>query len=135
MGLDISVELLPKPDRHVLDGVNAQGIDAPIQPQLDGRLDVVAIVRVVFVEAGQAGQFAVLHLPLVVPVGDFAVVVIPVVDVVVEVRDEDSVIEKAAFDAAGVGAAVGADDVQDQLHAALVKLGDQAIEDGLLRLE
>ena len=83
--VNLAVEFLPKPDRHVLDRIDAQGVDPFIQPHLDRARDVAAIADVVFVESGQAAKLAVLDLPLVVPILDVAVVVIPPVLVVIEV--------------------------------------------------
>jgi hypothetical protein len=67
-------------------------------------------------------------LPLVVPVLHVAVVVVPVVLVVIEIGDELAVVVNLALALGRGGRAVIADDIEDELHVALVQLVDERIQ-------
>ncbi len=129
--LHLGGEFLPEPERDVLDRIDAQRVDALIEPELDGARDILAECDVVFVERGEPAELFIEHLPLVVPIFDAAVVMVPALGVVLVVRDELAVVVELPLPLARAGTAVVADDIQDQLHAAIVQIFDELIENSV----
>lgn len=128
MGLDVGHELLPEPHRHVLERIDAKGIESQVQPGHDGRLDIVPEIDIAFVERGKSQHLVAEQLEFIFPVGDRRIMVIELIVVVVKIRQRGTVVGHHPLAPIQFGGAVIADDVQHDLQAPLVQGVDHAAE-------
>ena len=110
----------------MLDGVNAEAVNAVLLEELSRRLQIVVNGRVLLIEVCEVEEREVLDLIAVVPAaaGDVGVVVEVAVGVVGVVADECAVVvERAELSGVVLSGVVGRE-VYDDLDAVGVRGGD-----------
>ena len=130
MSFNIGCKLLPKPNRHMFQGINPESINSHIKPVTDWRFYIMPVFVIRFIKRSQPAHFAVNQLILILPVRNLAIVIIETLFVMIVVTQKLSVVIDNAFGSINIWRTVVADDVKDQLDARRVEGFNELLKGG-----
>jgi hypothetical protein len=90
--LNVRHKLLPEPHRHVLQGIDAQGIEAKVKPGFNGSFDVIPEIDISLIKGSKSEHFMMNQLKFIIPIGYLRIVMIKIIAVMVKVGERQTII-------------------------------------------